>query len=46
MVDIPEIMLPSGGKLGPLKKDQRLDMKFSEADLDFLLSNAICANVE
>ncbi len=44
LVDIPEIMLPSGGKLGPLKKDQVLESKFSEADMDFLLANAICAN--
>jgi DNA replication initiation complex subunit (GINS family) len=46
LVDIPEIMLPSGNKLGPLKKDQLLDAKLSDADLNFLLANAICANSE
>ncbi len=46
LVDIPEIMLPSGNKLGPLKKDQLLDSKFSDVDKDFLLTNAICAKSE
>lgn len=46
LVDIPEIMLPSGNKLGPLKKDQLLKDKFPDADLNFLLANAICANSE
>lgn len=46
LVDIPEIMLPSGNKLGPLKKDQLLAAQLSDADLNFLLANAICANSE
>ena len=44
LVDIPEIMLPSGNKLGPLKKEQVLDTELSDSDADFLLANAICAN--
>lgn len=44
LVDLPEIMLPSGNKLGPLKKDQILDIKASEEDLNFLISNSICIN--
>jgi DNA replication initiation complex subunit (GINS family) len=46
LVDIPEIMLPSGGKLGPLKKDQLIESAFSDADMNFLLANAVCANSE
>jgi DNA replication initiation complex subunit (GINS family) len=46
LVDIPEIMLPSGNKLGPLKKGQLLSDKFPDTDLNFLLTNSICANSE
>jgi hypothetical protein len=46
LVDIPEIMLPSGSKLGPLKKDQLLEGDIPDADRNFLLANAICTNSE
>jgi hypothetical protein len=45
LVDIPEIILPSGSKIGPLKKDQHLDLQLPESDLSFLLANSICANL-
>ncbi len=44
ITDIPEIILPSGRKLGPLKKDEILDMQDSAADITYLISNAICEN--
>jgi DNA replication initiation complex subunit (GINS family) len=44
LTDIPEIVLPSGRKLGPLKKDEILDMQDSSADVTYLISNAICEN--
>ncbi|MGH2510317.1 MAG: hypothetical protein ACRDHZ_23325 [Ktedonobacteraceae bacterium] len=41
--DIPEIILPSGNKIGPLKKDQVLEMrKDSDPDIEFLTKNMIC----
>lgn len=41
--DIPEIILPSGNKIGPLKKDQVLEMrKGSDPDIEFLTKNMIC----
>ena len=42
ITDIPEIILPSGKKLGPLKKNEILDMQDSPADVTYLISNAIC----
>lgn len=44
LVDLPEIILPSGNKLGPLKKGQTLDTTVSDDDLNFLVSNSICIN--
>ena len=44
ITDIPEIILPSGKKLGPLKKDEILDMQGPAADITYLISNAICEN--
>ncbi|MDE1865996.1 MAG: hypothetical protein KGH94_05160 [Candidatus Micrarchaeota archaeon] len=44
LTDIPEIVLPSGRKLGPLKKNEILDMQDSAADVTYLISNAICEN--
>jgi DNA replication initiation complex subunit (GINS family) len=44
ITDIPEIVLPSGKKIGPLKKDEILDMNNSAADITYLISNAICEN--
>ncbi len=44
LTDIPEIILPSGRKLGPLKKDEILDMQDSAADVTYLITNAICEN--
>jgi hypothetical protein len=42
LTDIPEIILPSGRKLGPLKKNEILDIKDSPADMTYLINNAIC----
>ena len=42
IIDIPEIILPSGRKLGPLKKDEVLEMQDSAADTTYLITNAIC----
>ncbi len=39
--DIPEIILPSGRKFGPLKKDQEIG-SIEEQDKVYLLENAIC----
>lgn len=39
--DIPEIMLPSGNKIGPLKKDQIIELE-SEQDKSYLIENTIC----
>jgi hypothetical protein len=44
ITDIPEIILPSGRKLGPLKKNEVLDIQDSAADTTYLISNAICEN--
>lgn len=38
---IPEILLPSGLKIGPLEKDQVLEVKGKE-DRAFLINNNIC----
>jgi DNA replication initiation complex subunit (GINS family) len=40
--DIPEVILPSGNKTGPFKKDQIIELGSYEGDIEFLLSNAIC----
>ena len=42
---IPEIILPSGKKLGPLEKGQLIDTNESEEDTKFLINNAICQQV-
>ncbi len=39
--DIPEIILPSGKKFGPLKKDQEIGA-MDEQDKVYLLENSIC----
>lgn len=39
--DIPEIILPSGNRIGPLKKDQVIDA-ISEQDRNYLIENTIC----
>ena len=44
LTDIPEIILPSGKRLGPLKKDEILNIHDSAADITYLISNAICEN--
>lgn len=44
LTDIPEIILPSGRKLGPLKKNEILDIQDSTADMTYLINNAICEN--
>lgn len=39
--DIPEIILPSGNKIGPLKTDQIIDTKDAQ-DIEYLVNNSIC----
>ncbi|MCL4389085.1 MAG: hypothetical protein M1528_02205 [Candidatus Marsarchaeota archaeon] len=40
---IPEIVLPSGNKIGPLEKDQVLNLNQKEnEDKNFLINNGIC----
>jgi len=39
--DIPEIILPSGNKIGPLQKDQIVETK-NEQDRNYLLDSTIC----
>ena len=41
---IPEILLPSGRKIGPLEKEQIVEIKSAE-DRSFLLNNGICRPV-
>jgi hypothetical protein len=42
ITDIPEIVLPSGKRIGPLKKNEVLDVQDSAADVTYLINNAIC----
>lgn len=42
LIDIPEIVLPSGNKAGPFKKDQIIEFDNANADTEFLISNSIC----
>jgi len=44
MKDIPEIVLPSGNRIGPLKKDQIIE-KLSEQDTNYLTENTICEQI-
>ncbi len=39
---IPEILLPSGKKLGPLEKGQLIEMSGNEEDVKFLINSTIC----
>lgn len=39
--DLPEIILPSGNKIGPLQKDQMIEAK-NEQDRNYLIDNTIC----
>lgn len=41
---IPEILLPSGNKIGPLEKDQLVEIR-NEEDIKFLLNNTICVEI-
>ena len=41
MKDIPEIILPSGNRIGPLQKDQVIEMENSQ-DRTYLIENIIC----
>jgi hypothetical protein len=40
--EIPEIILPSGKKIGPLKKDEIINAENISDDVNFLLSNGVC----
>ncbi len=42
---IPEIILPSGKKIGPFEKDQIVEAKVDDEDVKFLISNSICKEV-
>jgi len=44
MKSIPEIILPSGNKIGPLTKDQVIDME-NEQDRKYLVENTICEQI-
>ena len=39
--EIPEIILPSGNKIGPLQKNNIIYVE-NESDMEFLLNNGIC----
>ncbi len=43
-LSIPEIILPSGNKIGPLEKEQIIEIK-SKEDVNFLINNGICINI-
>ena len=43
--DIPEILLPSGDKIGPFKRDQTIEVKDLDQDTNFLISNSICERI-
>ena len=40
--DMQEVILPSGNKAGPFKKDQVMELGNQESDIAFLLGNGIC----
>jgi hypothetical protein len=44
--DMPEVILPSGSKAGPFKKNQTIELGSNEGDIKFLLDNAICEHLE
>lgn len=41
--EVPEIMLPSGAKVGPLSKDQIIELSNRE-DIEYMKGNGICEN--
>lgn len=43
---IPEIILPSGKKIGPFEKGQVLEIAGDEGDVEFLVNNTICQRVQ
>lgn len=44
--DIPEIVLPSGAKIGPFIKNQTIELKDpNDLDVEFLVNNTICEKV-
>jgi hypothetical protein len=44
LYDIPEMLLPSGNKIGPLTKAQTVSVESSE-DAIFLVNNALCKKI-
>ncbi len=43
---LPEIILPSGEKIGPLKKEEIIEIKSKESeDINFLINNSICVKL-
>ncbi|MGC8567846.1 MAG: hypothetical protein ACP5LP_01195 [Candidatus Micrarchaeia archaeon] len=44
IIEIPEIQLPSGNKLGPLSKNDTVIVE-SEEDVSYLLNNKICEKI-
>jgi len=43
--DIPQIILPSGNKIGPLTKDEVMEVETINDDIKFLLNNTICEKI-
>lgn len=42
---LPEIILPSGKKIGPFEKGQIIEINNNEEDANFLINNTICQKV-
>jgi hypothetical protein len=42
LTDVPEIILPSGSKFGPLKKNEIAELQNRENDIAYLLKNTLC----
>jgi len=42
--DVPEIILPSGNKFGPVRKDEKIEINNNQ-DEAYLLENSICEQV-
>lgn len=42
---LPEIILPSGKKIGPFEKDQVIELNGNEEDANFLINNTICQKI-
>ncbi|MCL4383668.1 MAG: hypothetical protein M1168_01945 [Candidatus Marsarchaeota archaeon] len=46
IAELPEIILPSGQKLGPLNKNEIIKINSSESeDINYLINNSICIKI-